>query len=30
VLELKAGTAGKLGLKLGEPLTVSGDPGTVR
>ena len=30
VLELKAGTAGRLGLKLGESLTVDGDPGTVR
>jgi uncharacterized membrane protein (UPF0127 family) len=30
VLELKAGTAGKLGLKLGESLTVEGEPGTVR
>ncbi|WP_306849406.1 DUF192 domain-containing protein [Luteibacter jiangsuensis] len=30
VLELPAGTAGKLGLKLGEPLTVEGDPGAVR
>lgn len=30
VLELKAGTAGKLGLKLGETLTIEGDPGTVR
>jgi len=30
VLELPAGTAGKLGLKLGEPLTITGDPGTVR
>jgi uncharacterized membrane protein (UPF0127 family) len=30
VLELPAGTAGKLGLKLGEPLTVEGEPGTIR
>lgn len=30
VLELPAGTAGKLGLKLGEPLTIDGDTGTVR
>ena len=30
VLEVPAGTAGRLGLKLGEVLTVSGDPGTVR
>lgn len=30
VLELPAGTAGKLGLKLGEPLTIDGDPGTIR
>lgn len=30
VLELKAGTAGRLGLKLGDPLTVEGDPGAVR
>jgi uncharacterized membrane protein (UPF0127 family) len=30
VLELPAGTAGRLGLKLGEPLTITGDPGPVR
>jgi uncharacterized membrane protein (UPF0127 family) len=30
VLELPAGTAGKLGLKLGDEMTVSGDPGNVR
>ena len=30
VLELPAGTAGKLGLKLGESLTVDGDPGPIR
>ncbi|HEY4293525.1 DUF192 domain-containing protein [Luteibacter sp.] len=30
VLELKAGTAGRLGLKLGESLAVDGEPGTVR
>lgn len=30
VLELNAGTAGKLGLKLGDPLAIEGDVGTVR
>src|ERR1700754_591231 len=30
VLEVAAGTAGKLGLKLGEALTIEGEPGTVR
>ncbi|TCV92178.1 hypothetical protein EC912_108173 [Luteibacter rhizovicinus] len=30
VLELPAGTAARLGLKIGEPLTIDGDPGTVR
>ena len=30
VLELPAGTAGKLGLKLGEPLTIEGAPTNVR
>jgi len=30
VLELKAGTAGKLGLRLGDTLAIDGDPGTVR
>jgi uncharacterized membrane protein (UPF0127 family) len=30
VLELPAGTAGRLGLKLGEPLIITGDPGPVR
>jgi uncharacterized membrane protein (UPF0127 family) len=30
VLELKAGTAGTLGLALGDTLVVDGDPGTVR
>lgn len=30
VLELNAGTAGKLGLKLGEPLSIKGDVGTVK
>ncbi|NID05204.1 DUF192 domain-containing protein [Luteibacter jiangsuensis] len=30
VLELVAGTAGKLGLKLGESLAVEGEPGPVR
>ncbi|URL58055.1 DUF192 domain-containing protein [Luteibacter flocculans] len=29
VLELPAGTAGRLGLKLGEPLAIDGTPGTV-
>ena len=30
VLELQAGTAGRLGLKLGESLTIEGDTGPVR
>jgi len=30
VLELNAGEAGKLGLKLGEPLTIAGTPATPR
>lgn len=30
VLELNAGTAGRLGLKLGDPLTIEGDVGAVR
>jgi uncharacterized protein len=30
VLELNAGTAGKLGLKLGDELSIDGTPGTVR
>jgi uncharacterized membrane protein (UPF0127 family) len=30
VLELKAGTAGKLGLALGDTLDIDGDPGAVR